>query len=52
MENVRFFFAALRWGLAARVQRAAYEGHSRPEMGVLSIDKGHFWKEKILTTET
>jgi hypothetical protein len=24
----------------------------RPEMGVLSIDKGHFRKEKILTTET
>ena len=31
---------------------AAYEGHSRPEMGVLSVDNGHFWQEKILSTET
>ena len=31
---------------------AAYEGHSSPETGVLSVDNAHFWKEKILTTET
>jgi hypothetical protein len=30
-----------------REEGAAYEGHSRPEMGVLSVDK-----EKILTIET
>lgn len=37
---------------ALREEGAAYEGHSRPEMGVLSVDNSHFWKEKILTTET
>jgi hypothetical protein len=31
---------------------ALREGHSRREMGVLSVDNGHFWKQKILTTET
>jgi hypothetical protein len=37
---------------ALREEGAAYEGHSRPEMGVLSVDNSHFWKEKTLTTET
>jgi REP element-mobilizing transposase RayT len=37
---------------ALREEGAAYEGHSRPEKGVLSVDNGHFWNEKILTTES
>ena len=36
---------------ALREEGAAYEGHSRPEMGVLSVDNRHFWGG-ILTTET
>jgi len=36
---------------ALREEGTAYQGHSGPEMGVLSLDNSHFWKEKILTTE-
>jgi hypothetical protein len=37
---------------ALREEGAAYERHSRPEKGVLSVDNSHFWQEKILSTET
>jgi hypothetical protein len=35
---------------ALREEGAAYEGNSRTQKGVLSVDNSHFWKEKISTT--
>ena len=37
---------------ALREQRAAYAEHFRVEVGLLSVDNGHFWNETIATSDS